>query len=203
MAYIDGTQNIPAEIYKQVKATLGTQAQTGLVKKRMPFRLPNMQEGGKHVRQSQIKQRERFKSVVSQFNNEDMSARSRWYEAEPEYSSFLWYYNYFILSGLSGNANGQQGGYGVIKLIQNIATNLGTAGAIFNIPTAIDPQKAVIMAWGAAYNYSEVAIEPGGYAWAWNSFPVPVLLNSSQLQAVWSTPPKVAGNVSFIVIEYI
>jgi primase-polymerase (primpol)-like protein len=114
MAYIDGTQNIPAEIYKQVKATIGTQAQTGLVKKRMPFRLPNMQEGGKHVRQSQINQRERFKSVVSQFNNEDMSARSRWYEAEPEYSSFLWYYNYFILSGLSGNANGQQGGFGVI-----------------------------------------------------------------------------------------
>jgi hypothetical protein len=203
MAYIEGTQNIPAEIYKQVKATIGTQAQTGLVKKRMPFRLPNMQEGGKHVRQSQINQRERFKSVVSQFNNEDMNARSRWYEAEPEYSSFLWYYNYFILSGLNGNANGQQGGYGVIKLIQNIATNLGTAGAILSIPTAIDPQKAVIMAWGAAH---KMAYAPGAeydLPYVWSIFPVPKLLNSSQLQVVWSETPDVAGNCSFIVIEYI
>lgn len=203
MAYIEGTQSIPAEIYKQVKATLGTQAQTGLVKKRTPFRLPNMQEGGKHVRQSQIDQRERFKNIVSKFNNVDDAERSRWYGAEPEYSSFLWYYNYFILSGLSGNANGQQGGYGVIKLIQNIATNLGTAGAILNLPTAVDPQKAVIMAWGAAYSHSLDGGEYGAWAWAWNCYPVPILLNSSQLQAVWSTPPERSGNVSFIVIEYI
>jgi hypothetical protein len=203
MAYIEGTQNIPAEIYKQVKATIGTQAQTGLVKKRMPFRLPNMQEGGKHVRQSQIEQRERFKNVVSQFNNEDISARSRWYEAEPEYSSFLWYYNYFILSGLSGNANGQQGGFGVIKLIQNLSTNLGIDGGTISIPTAIDPQKAVIMAWGAAHSYSvgEYLEIPFGYAW--NCYPVPKLLNSSQLLAVWSERPANTGNVSFIVIEYI
>jgi hypothetical protein len=203
MAYIDGTQNIPAEIYKQVKATLGTQAQTGLVKKRMPFRLPNMQEGGKHVRQSQIEQRERFKTVVSQFNNEDMNARSRWYEAEPEYSSFLWYYNYFILSGLSGNANGQQGGFGVIKLIQNIATNLETAGAILSIPTAIDPQKAVIMAWGAAHKLGLHGGMVDELPYVWNCFPVPKLLNSSQLQVVWSENPEASGNVSFIVIEYI
>jgi hypothetical protein len=203
MAHIEGTQEIPSEMRKLYQATLGLPLPDGQVKKRVPFRNKKMQAFGSGVTEKQNQQRDRFLNAIDKFNNADDDTRSRWYDAEPEYNSFLWYYNYFILSGLNGNANGQQGGYGVIKLIQHISTSLATGGATISIPTAIDPQKAVVMAWGAAYNYYEVALEPGGYGWAWNCFPVPKILNSSSLEAVWSNTPQGAGNCSFIVIEYI
>ncbi len=203
MANFFGTQSIPSALRKAYTASIGQITADALARKRVPFRNRKMQDGRPGVTDEQKAQRARFKNIVGKFNDVEMTERSRWYDAEPVYSSFLWYYNYFILSGLSGNANGQQGGFGVIKLIQHISTSLGTAGATVSIPTAIDPLKAVVMAWGAAYCHQYSDLNDIPFAWAWNCYPVPKILNSSQMEAVWSTTPEVAGNCAFIVIEYI
>jgi hypothetical protein len=203
MAHIEGTQEIPSALAKAYKATLGGINANSLVKKRTPFRNKKMQDYGTGVTEDQKKHRLRFLNIIDKFNNIEMEERSRWYDAEPVYSSFLWYYNYFILSGLSGNANGQQGGFGVIKLIQHLSTSLGAEGATISLPTAVDPLKSVIMAWGANYNMNSALGQSNEYAWAWNCFPVPKILNSSEMEAKWSTTPIGAGNCAFIVIEYI
>ena len=106
-----------------------------------------------------------------------------------------------MLSGLMGNpVVGNQGG-GVIKLIQHITAQIPTGGTTLSIPTAIDPNKAVIMAWGGAHSHEEAGSP--AYAWAWAVYPVPKILNSSQFQVLWSETPESAGNASFEIIEYI
>jgi len=203
MANFFGTQSIPSALRKAYTASIGQITADALARKRVPFRNRKMQDGRPGVTDEQKAQRARFKNIIGKFNDVEMTERSRWYDAEPVYSSFLWYYNYFILSGLTGNANGQQGGFGVIKLIQHISTSLGTAGATVSIPTAIDPLKSVVMAWGAAH---KMAYAPGSeydLPYVWSIFPVPKVINSSQMEVLWSETPDVAGNCAFIVIEYI
>jgi hypothetical protein len=69
----------------------------------------------------------------------------------PIWGSFLWYYNYFILSDLTGNANINQGGAGVIKSIQVVTQSVPTTGgSTFEIET-VDPAKTVVMLYGNSY----------------------------------------------------
>ena len=59
------------------------------------------------------------------------------------------------------------------------------------------------MAWGAGHNHATDGAGDEVWAWAWNCYPVPKILNSSQMEVVWSNTPEGAGNCAFIVIEYI
>lgn len=151
MSKIEGAQNIPALLLDLYRGTIGRGRNSQYIRKRHPFKLPPMQEGGKNVRPSQTAQRTRFKLAKEKFKTLSSAARARWYSAEPEWNSFLWYYNYFIMSSLSGNANIEQGGAGVIKSIQFVDDTVPTTGGkVFSIST-VDPTKTVVMMFGNSY----------------------------------------------------
>jgi len=151
MAKFEGDQNVPSEWLDSYRATLNPHPTGKVVKKRYPFRMPRMQEGGPGVHPSQVAQRERFKKAVSNFKNVSAEVRSRWYAAEPPYSSFLWYYNYFLMSSLVGNANLNQGGVGVIKSIQFVSKSIPVGGDEAITITEVDPTKTVVMLFGNSY----------------------------------------------------
>jgi hypothetical protein len=84
----------------------------------------------------------------------------------PEWGSVLWYYNYFMLSGLSGNADPEHGGAGLIKSIKHYTFTMPT-GLPSNINVTIDtidPEKTVVFFYGSgAYEISAdiaVAVYP-------------------------------------------
>ena len=70
MAKFEGDQSIPAPLLNLYKATLGGIAADKIIKGRVPFHLPKMQEGGSGVKPAQIIQRERFKQAIANFANE-------------------------------------------------------------------------------------------------------------------------------------
>jgi len=165
-----------------------------------------MQEGGKGVSQAQVAQRERFKTAKNNFATLSDAERARWYAAEPPWSSFLWYYNYFIMSSLMGNADIQDGGAGVIKSIQHklVTIPAGTGEGSVAI-TAVDVDKTVVMLNGASLAIDE---EAGPVFWSTMVFPYVSNLASELLKCKWcvaapySTDTK-AATISAIVIEYI
>jgi len=151
MAKFEGDQSIPAALLDLYRGTLNPHPTGKVVKKRYPFRMPRMQEGGRGVHADQITQRARFKEAIQDFKGISSSDRARWYAAEPPWSSFLWYYNYFIMSSLVGNANLDQGGIGVIKSIQYVSKSIPTGGDEAITIAAVDPAKTVVMLFGNSY----------------------------------------------------
>jgi len=151
MAILEEPQNIPSELLDLYRAALNSHPTGGIVKKRYPYRMPPMQAGGKGVYPKQRSQRARFKTAVENFKGVSSSDRARWYAAEPPWSSFLWYYNYFIMSSLAGNANPNQGGAGVIKSIQFVSKSIPTGGNEAVTITTVDPAKTVVMLFGSSY----------------------------------------------------
>ena len=197
MAKVEGTQSIPAEWLDEYRATLTEKQPDNVVRKRYPYRVPKMQSNKGRPHAAQVAQRTRFKKAISNFNAVGTSERARWYDSMPVWGSFLWYYNYFVLSALMGNANLDQGGAGVIKGI-NHYTGVLPAGNPANVTIAIstiDPSKGVIMLYGAGYHEEA--------AYAFNVYPYLVALNSSQ--ALCKASSHVAANAGFgiSVIEYI
>lgn len=150
MANAEGDQNIPAALLDLYRGTLGEKRPAGPVQKRYPYRLPKMQEGGTGVTDDQKKQRERFKTAMDLFAGRTAAERERWYENEPVWNSFLWYYNFFIMSALTGNANLDQGGVGVIKSIQHVKDSVPTTGGKEFTINSVDPTKCVVMLNGSA-----------------------------------------------------
>ena len=151
MAKLEEPQDIPSELLDLYRGTLNPNPTGNIVKKRYPFRMPRMQEGKTGVHKGQIAQRARFKEVIQNFRGVSAAERARWYAAEPPWSSFLWYYNYFIMSGLAGNANVEQGGAGVIKSIQFVSKSIPTGGNEAVAINAVDPAKTVVMLFGNSY----------------------------------------------------
>lgn len=151
MAKLEEPQDIPSALLDLYRATLNPHPTGNIVKKRYPFRMPRMQEGGKGVHTGQVAQRARFKTAISNFRGISSSDRARWYAAEPPWSSFLWYYNYFIMSSLAGNADLKEGGAGVIKSIQYVSKSIPTGGDEAITIAAVDPAKTVVMLFGNSY----------------------------------------------------
>jgi len=156
MAKLEEPQNIPSELLDLYRNSLNPHPTGNIVKKRYPFRMPRMQEGGKGVHAGQKAQRARFKTAIQNFKGISPEVRARWYAAEPPYSSFLWYYNYFIMSSLAGNANVNQGGVGVIKSIQYVYKSIPTGGDEAIAITTVDPAKTVVMLFGNSYIADQV-----------------------------------------------
>ncbi len=151
MAKVEGTQNVPAALLDLYRATLGEETPKNAVAKRYPFRVPPLQTVGGHPTTKQLAQRARFKTAIADFSNESAAGRARWYAAEPEWGSFLWYYNYFIMSSLGGNANIQDGGAGLIKSIQFKKEEVPTTGGKAFAINTIDVAKTVVMMFGNSF----------------------------------------------------
>jgi hypothetical protein len=205
MAKITGEQTIPSALREKYMGSLNEVYSDGRIGKRFPFRLPPMQEGGGKVRATQKAQRERFKEAIALFAGVDEATRERWFDAAPPISSFLWYYNYFIMSALNGNANIEQGGAGVIKSIQfkTISQPAGTGEGEVAI-TAVDINKAVVMLFGA----SVISREAEFWAQAITVYPYLSSMAAELVKTKWSIPSfsgtnTSAATISIIVIEYI
>lgn len=151
MAKTEGDQSIPSALLDAYRATLGEQRPDKTVEKRYPYRLPHMQAGGADVKPAQAANRTRFLLAISHFASVSWAERQRWYAARPPWSSYLWYYNYFIMSDLMGNANLTEGGAGVIKSIQVKKESVPTTGTKSFTITSVDPNKTVVMVYGNSY----------------------------------------------------
>jgi len=198
MAKVEGAQSIPAEWLDEYRATLTEKQPDNIVRRRYPYRLPKMQSNKGRPHAKQLIQRQRFKTALSKFGSIGSAERARWYDSMPVWGSFLWYYNYFILSALMGNANLDQGGAGVIKGINHYTFTLptGTPVDVTVSISAIDPVKAVAMLFGAGFNYYQDTVGVANY-------PYLVSLNSSQAFLKGSLPNKEAAGCGVSIIEYI
>lgn len=204
MAKTDGTQNIPSELLDTYRATLGEEKPGDVVGKRYPYRVPRMQNGHGNVTATQRIQRDKFKYVIDKFKGLSAAERARWYAAMPPWSSLLWYYNFFMLSGLIDVLGANAKGASVIKSIQNISDSIPTGGKTVTIPNAVDTSKVVIMIWGSAHNWNfEEPIPDNFAAYAWNIFPVWSNLTATSIWVGWSETPQFAATVSLQIIEYI
>lgn len=151
MAKTEGDQEIPSGLLDAYRATLGEQVTGKGIGKRYPWHVKNMQAGGSGETPAQRIQRNRFKTIRDNFHTLSQADKERWYAAMPEYSSLLWYYNYFIMSGLSGNADITDGGAGVIKSIQFVKEEVPTTGGKSYTINAVDPTKTVVMMFGNSF----------------------------------------------------
>jgi len=205
VAKTDGTQDIPSELLDAYRATLGEETPRKGVEKRYPFQVPHKQDGRGNVTAGQRIQRDRFKIAISDFAKELPAERARWYAAMPAWSSFLWYYNYYIMSDLSGNANQDAGGVGLIKSIQfkNISMPAGTGEGEVAI-TAVDIDKTVVMLFGGSVTW----LEAEAWASAVSVYPYVSSLASELVKCKWSLDNwdgnnTLAATIGIIVIEYI
>jgi len=205
VAKVTGTQNVPSELLDLYRGTLGEQNDKNTIAKRYPFNVPTMQTTSGHPSIKQLEQRSRFKTAINNFADVDEATRARWYEAEPPWGSFLWYYNYFIMSSLNGNANINGGGCGVIKTIQfkKISIPAGTGEGQVAI-TAIDPAKAVVMLYGGSV--APVATDIGTiYV---TVYPYVSSIAAELVKCKWSLADvgwgnTLAADIGITVIEYI
>lgn len=205
MAKITPPQNIPSELLDGYRATLGEERPDHGVRKRYPYRVPTMQTLVGHPSTKQKAQRARFKIAINDFADVDWETRQRWYAAAPEWGSFLWYYNYFIMSDLAGNADAEHGGVGVIKSIQfkTIAMPAGAGEGQVAID-AIDPAKSVVMLYGNSF--ALYTWEQG--SWVVTVYPYPSSVAAELIKCKWSVASYAgqetkAANIGITVIEYI
>jgi hypothetical protein len=169
-----------------------------VIRGRYPWRVPKMQEGGFKVSSDQKTQRTRWKTIRNKFKSVDQATRQRWYDARPTWHSLLWYYNYFMMSGLTGNAEIGGQGAGVIKDINHYTFTLpnGTVSPVTVTVDPVDPTKAVVFFFGAGWKeiLSNFAIPV---------YPVLVSMHSTYLVVQGSLAVGEAAGCSLSLIEYI
>ncbi len=198
MATVTGTQTIPSEDLDNYRGLLTEKTPNGIIRRRYPYRLPKLQNIGGNPSDAQLEQRSRFRTAIDKFAELDSAGKSRWYAAEPVWGSFLWYYDYFILSALMSVTGLPGGAIAVIKGIHYYAFTIQTgnpADITINI-TAVDPNKAVCMLFGAGFNFYQDTVAVACY-------PYPKSLGSSVLIARGSIPNVQAAECGALVIEYI
>ena len=209
MAKAEGEQVIPCELLDLWRGNLtdritqtylkdGIPTEYVVTRKRFPFKLRLFQKGGYKVSAAQLEQRSRFEEIRDKFKNVSWEVRQRWYAARPPWASLLWYYNYFMLSGLMGNAVVGDKGGGVIKDINHYGFTIavGTAPqATINVDPC-DPQKSVPFFFGAGYFIAGENIPVANY-------PYLVSLGSSQMVVGMSMPNEESTRLGVTLIEYI
>ncbi len=153
MAKTEGTQSIPAELKYLYDGTVTPKTPDSIVRKRYKWRKPSKENGRAGVTTTEQEQRSRFLEIRNKFKNISEADRQRWYAARPIWHSLLWYYNYFMMSGLSGNAAIGGQGAGVIKSINHYTFTLpsGAPAPVTVSCSAIDPTKSVVFFYGAGW----------------------------------------------------
>lgn len=198
MAKTDGTQSIPSALLDLYRGALGEETPIDGIAKRYPFRVPTVQTEKGHPTVKQLAQRARFNTVRQNFDTISPSDRARWYAAMPPWGSVLWYYNYFMLSGLSGNADPEHGGAGLIKSIKHYTFTMPT-GAPANINVTIDtvdPAKAIAFFYGAGVY--EISQDIGALV-----YPFLVSIAATLLVVKASHQNDHAAGLGVTIIEYI
>lgn len=200
MAKVTGTQDVPSELLDLYRNALGEQTPINGISRRYPFRVPTMQTEKGHPSVKQLAQRARFNTVRGNFETLSPGDRARWYAAMPEWGSVLWYYNYFMLSGLSGNADPEHGGAGLIKSINHYTFTLlsGWPANVNVVIDEIDAAKSVVFFYGAGYK----SIGPEGEGAA-ISFPYLISLAAELAVVKAALYCDVNAGCSLTVIEYI
>lgn len=200
MAKVTGTQSVPSALLDLYRGTLGEQTPVNGIAKRYPFKVPTVQTETGHPTVKQLAQRARFNKVRGNFETLSPSDRARWYDNMPPWGSVLWYYNYFMLSGLSGNADPEHGGAGLIKSIKHYTFTM-PSGNPSNINVTIDtinPAKSVVFFYGAGY----LGVGEQGQGAAIN-YPYLVSLAATLAVVKASLYNDEAAGCSLTVIEYI
>jgi len=113
-----------------------------------------MQEGGAGVTPGQQTQRDRFKYVKNKYVLLSAADRARWVAANPEYHSYLFGYNFFMLEGLMGGGPVEYPQ--MIKSIQIIKESMAAAGTTGFVINAVDPAKCVVLIAGNSQKYANI-----------------------------------------------
>jgi len=203
LAKTEGDQNIPSALLDAYRATLGEVNPETIVRKRYPFRMPTMKTGKGNVSAAQVSQRGRFLTVRNSFLKMSPAERERWYASMPVWHSLLWYYNFFMMSGLNDVLGADARGASVIKSIQNRTLEIPLAGTTITHASVVDATKTVIMLWGASYGYGWDQVGDIPYAWAWPVYPIWGTLNNTNISLTWSQLPEAVSKASLQIIEYI
>jgi len=148
---IEGAQSIPAALALLYTQSLNLKRPDGTIQKHGPWKYPDFQKNGSKVSVDQLAQRTRFLKARDDFAKASEADRERWYAAAPEWNSLLWYYNYFIMSSLAGNANDSQGGVGVVKSIQFVSKAIAVSGDTDIDIDTVDPAKTVAFLFGNSF----------------------------------------------------
>jgi hypothetical protein len=198
-------QAVPSAIAYPYAALLTPLLSGDQIRTRCPFDRPKSQDGGPDVSAGQVAQRARFKTAMANFRAVGPTERARWYAAAPIWHSFLWYYNYFIMSSLVGNANISEGGVGVIKSIQFKTMSIGAGTAEGSVAiTAVDPAKSVVMLYG-----NSIAVDDeSGVFFVSTVYPYVSSIAAEEVKCKWSLPVPYftntkAATIGLTVIEYI
>ena len=203
MAKTDGTQNIPSALLDKYRATLGEEQADNTVEKRYPFRVPTMQTIRGTPSATQRAQRTAFLAGKAKFDNLSVADRQRWYARRPPWSSYLWYYNWFMLNAVPNLWQAVPGGDAVLNNIQVIETNLATGGGLVNIPVTVMATKCVVMLQGASWKQEMYATQEWDAFYAWPVYPILSNISNTQIDLRWAVTPQVAAHVSATIIEYI
>lgn len=145
-------QSIPSEDrikYKRQCQISTTSRDIQFVRGRYPWRVPISQEGGRAVSAAQNSQRDKFKLVKNKYATLSASDKVRWKDANPEWHSYLFGYNFFMLEGLLGG--GLPTYPQMIKSIQVVKEEVPTSGTKSFTITTVDPAKCVVLIQGNSY----------------------------------------------------
>ena len=159
------TQSIPSEdriIYKRALQISTSHKDVKYIRTRFPWRLPQMQEGGANVKAAQRIQRDRFKYAKNHYALLSASDKARWAAANPEYHSYLFGYNFFMLEGLMGGGPVQYPQ--MIKSIQVVKEEVPTTGNKSFTISEVDPAKCVVLIQGNSYISDTVQRHSGSVA---------------------------------------
>ncbi len=146
------TQTIPSEqriIYKRAAQIATTVRNIDYVRTRYPWRIKNSQAGGSAETPLQKTMRDRFRYVVQKYSLISAAERLRWVDANPEYHSFLYGYNFFMLEGLMGGGPEQYPQ--MIKSIQVVKQSMAAVGNTGFVINTVDPAKVVVLIAGNSF----------------------------------------------------
>lgn len=108
-----------------------------------------MQAGGTRETKLQKEARDRWRYVVKRYNETSAVEKARWAAANPEYNSFLYGYNFWMLEGLQGAGPEQYPQ--MIKSIQVIKDTMSKTGNTGFVCATVDPTKTVILINGNSF----------------------------------------------------
>jgi len=151
MAKVTG-QSIPSEDrikYKRQLQISTTSREVQYVRGRYPWRVPISQAGGRAVSAAQLAQRNKFLLVKNLYGTLDAATKQRWVDANPEYKSYLYGYNFFMMEGLTGGGTMEYPQ--MIKSIQVVKEEVPTSGTKSFTISAVDPAKVVVMIQGNSF----------------------------------------------------
>lgn len=203
MAIVEGTQSIPAELLDEYRGNLTEKMPNAIIRKRYPYHVPQMQEGGSRVHPEQIIQRTRWKEGVKRFKAISTAQRQRWYASMPPWGSLLWYYNYYMLCAIKGVLGAIPEGINNIKSRQVITGTATRTDNTYTFPTKVNPDLSMVLINGAGMDALFISIWPSEYWFAWGRQLVLKSFFSSSMILLHDSQVPTTAVFSAEIIEYI